>query len=36
MAELPVIDAAINFVIEIAELPIKAAIMTFLEPDADI
>jgi hypothetical protein len=36
MAELPVIEAAINLVIEIAVLPIKAAKMTFFDPDADI
>jgi len=34
MAELPVIDAAINLVIDISELPINAAIMTSFEPDA--
>ena len=31
---LPVIDTAINLVIDISELPISAAIMTSFEPDA--
>jgi hypothetical protein len=34
IAELPVIPAAINLVIDISELPINAAIMTSFEPDA--
>jgi hypothetical protein len=34
IAELPVIDAATNLVIDISELPISAAIMTSFEPDA--
>ena len=33
-AELTVIDAATNLVIDISELPISAAIMTSLDPDA--
>jgi len=34
MAELPVKKAAANLVIEIKVLPINAANMTFLEPEA--
>jgi hypothetical protein len=34
MAELPVIRAAANFVMEIRMLPTRAAIITFLDPEA--
>jgi hypothetical protein len=33
MAELPVIKAAINFVMAISVLPSKAAIITFVDED---
>jgi len=33
MAELPVLVAAITFVMALSALPISAAIMTFFEPD---
>jgi hypothetical protein len=36
MAELPVTKAAKNLVIDIAVLPINAAIITFVEAFADI
>ena len=36
MAELPVIKAAKNLVIEIAALPIKAAMITLVDALADI
>lgn len=34
MAELPVMLDAINFVTAMSELPMRAATITFLEPDA--
>ena len=34
IAELPVMLAAINFVIEISALPISAAIIIFFDPEA--
>jgi hypothetical protein len=34
IAELPVIKAAVNFVIAIRVLPISAAIITLVDPDA--
>jgi len=34
MAELPVINAAVNFVIDMSALPISAAMMTLVEPEA--
>jgi hypothetical protein len=34
MAELLVIPAAVNFVMEISVLPMRAAIITFLDPEA--
>jgi len=34
MAELPVKNAAVNFVIEMSVLPISAAMMTLIEPEA--
>jgi hypothetical protein len=36
MAELPVITAAMNLVTAMSELPIRAATMTVLDPDAII
>jgi len=36
MAELPVIDAAMNFVTAINELPRNAAIITFLDAEEDM
>jgi len=36
MAELPVMLDATNFVTAMRELPINAAMITFLEPDAII